>query len=237
MRGPPVIGITAYARDGSPPTFSLPCGYVDCVRRAGATPVVLPPGEETPEALLDLLDGLILAGGGDVAPSAYGGRHHETIYSVCEERDAFEFALARAALRSGDVPMLCICRGLQVLNVVCGGTLHAHLPERFGDHVEHRRPPRLQTNHPVDVEPDSRLAVLLGSRHPSVCSWHHQAIDRIGADLRPVAVAADGVVEAVEHRTHDWCFGVQWHPEMQPEDQAQQRLFAALVDAARRRTR
>jgi putative glutamine amidotransferase len=229
----PVIGISAYARDGKPPAFSLPCGYVDAVRAAGATPVVLPPGETDPEGLLDLVDGLVLAGGGDIAPTAYGGEPHETVYLVCAERDAFEFALARAVLARDDVPVLCICRGMQVLNVVCGGSLHVHLPDRFGDQVPHRLPPRVPAQHDVQVEPGSRLAGILAATDVDACSWHHQAIDRVGDALQPVAWAADGVIEALEHRGHPWCIGVQWHPEMQLAAPTSQRLFAALVAAAR----
>ena len=227
-----VIGISSYARDGQPPAFSLPCGYVDGVRAAGATPLVLPPGEAQPEGLLDLVDALILAGGGDIAPAAYGGEPHETIYSVSEERDEFEFALARAALARRDIPLLCICRGMQVLNVVCGGTLHPHVPERFGDRVPHRLPPRRTSRHPVRIEARSRLASILGTAEVEACSWHHQAIDRIGEGLRPLAWAEDGVIEAVEHSAHPWCIGVQWHPEMQLDEPAQRALFAALVAGA-----
>src|SRR4029077_2150919 len=121
-----------------PPVFSVPCGYVDAVRAAGATPLLLPPGEAGPERLLAVAAGVILAGGGDIAPAAYDGEPHETIYAVSEERDQFEFALARAALSRPDTPLLCICRGMQVLNVVCGGSLHAHVPDRFGERVAHR---------------------------------------------------------------------------------------------------
>jgi putative glutamine amidotransferase len=231
MSRPLVIGISSYARDGQPPAFSLPCGYVDGVRAAGATPLVLPPGEPEPARLLDLVDGLILAGGGDIAPAAYGGEPHETIYKVSEERDQFEFALARAALARPGLPLLCICRGMQVLNVVCGGTLHVHVPKRFGDRVPHRLPPRLASRHSVRLEPSSRVAQMLGATQAEVCSWHHQAIDRLGDDLRPVAWAEDDVIEAVEHAEHPWCIGVQWHPEMQLDEAPQRRLFAALVAA------
>ena len=232
MARPLVIGISSYARDGEPPAFTLPCGYVDGVRAAGATPLVLPPGEPEPERLLDLVDGLILAGGGDIAPAAYSGEPHETIYSVSEERDQFEFTLARAILVHPNMPLLCICRGMQVLNVVCGGTLHAHLPERFGERVAHRLPPRLTSRHAVRIEPQSRVAAMLGADEVEACSWHHQAIDRMGQGLRAVAWAADDVIEAVEHTAHPWCIGVQWHPEMQLDEAPQRGLFAALVTAA-----
>jgi putative glutamine amidotransferase len=229
---PLAIGISCYARVGSPPVFSLPCGYVDAVRAAGATPVILPPGETQPERLLDLVDGLILAGGGDIAPRSYGGKPHETVYEVSEERDEFEFALARAALARTDVPLLCICRGMQVLNVACGGTLHAHVPERFGEKVVHRLPRRLPTRHGVRIAANSRLAEILGVTDAHVCSWHHQAVDAVGSGLRAVAWAADDVIEGVEHATRPWCFGVQWHPEMQLTEPPARRLFGALVQAS-----
>jgi len=229
----PLIGISSYARDGDPPVFGLPCGYVDAVRAAGATPLVLPPGETQPERLLDVVDGLILAGGGDIAPAAYDGEPHETIYSVSEERDQFEFTLVRAVLSHPRTPVLCICRGMQVLNVACGGSLHVHVPERFGERVAHRLPPRRRSQHPVHIETGSRLAQLIAVTEPDVCSWHHQAIDRVGQGLRPVAWADDGVIEAIEHTMHPWCIGVQWHPEMQLGDANQQRLFAGLVAATR----
>lgn len=224
-----VIGITSYARDGQPPAFSVPSGYVDGVRAIGAIPVILPPGEADADRLLDGLDGLLLSGGGDIAPHAYGGRPHESIYSVSEERDAFEFALTRAALAREDFPLLCICRGLQVLNVACGGTLHEHVPERFGDRVPHRRPPRLSAHHGVRIAPDSRLAGLLGVTEVSVCSWHHQAVDRLGNGLRAVAWAEDEVVEAIEHQGHPYCLAVQWHPELELANPVHGTLFSVLL--------
>lgn len=227
-----LIGITSYGRDGQPPAFAVPCGYLDAVRAAGAMPVILAPGETDAARLLDRLDGLLLSGGGDIAPHAYGGRPHETIYAVSEERDAFEFALTRAALARDDFPLLCICRGTQVLNVVCGGTLHEHVPERFGERVPHRRPPRLSAHHSVRIEPASRLAAIVGTTSADVCSWHHQAIDRVGDGLRAVAWAEDGVIEAVEHVRHPHCLGVQWHPELEPGESAHRTLFAVLLGGA-----
>ena len=226
-----LVGVSSYARAGQPPAFSIPTGYVDAVRRAGAVPVILPPGEPEPERLLDTVSALIVSGGGDINPTAYGGQPHETVYAVCEERDAFEFALTRSALADTRLPMLCICRGLQVLNVVCGGTLHVHLPERYGEAVPHRLPPRDTSMHAVRIDPDSRLARILGRTEAEVRSWHHQAIDKLGAGLRAVAWAEDGVIEAVEHVDHPWCIAVQWHPEMQLDDDAQQNIFRALIGA------
>ncbi len=237
MAGRPIIGVTSYGRaDSATPSFSLPCGYVDSLRKAGAIPLVLPPGEDDPAQLLTLVDGLLLAGGGDISPAAYGGAEHETVYSVSEERDQFEFTLARQALHD-EVPLLCICRGLQLLNVVQGGNLHAHVPDTFGDQVPHRQPPRLTVCHPVRIAANSRLAEIVGTTATDVCSWHHQAIDRIGNSLTAVAWAEDGVVEALELAGHPWCMAVQWHPEMQPDDVAAQKLFASFTQAAAARRR
>ena len=225
-----LVGISSYARAGQRVVaFSVPTGYVDAVRAAGGVPIVLPVGEPEPGKFLEMLHALIVSGGGDIDPKAYGGRAHETVYSVCEERDAFEFALTRAALADTRVPMLCICRGLQVLNVVCGGSLHVHLPDAVGQRIDHRLPERQPTAHRVRIDPDSRLAAILGVTECEIVSWHHQAIDRLGEGLRPVAWADDGVVEAVEHVVHPWCIAVQWHPEMQLRDPIQSRLFRALV--------
>lgn len=229
----PVIGISSYHRDGEPSIFAMPCTYVDAVRAAGGVPLVFPPGETHVEHLLDLVGGLVLAGGGDIDPSLYGGDPHDAVYMVCGERDRFEMDLLRAALQRPELPILCICRGSQVLNVVAGGTLHVHLPDHYGDDVAHRLPPRLPTRHPVRLAAATRLTGILGSEEVEVASWHHQAVDRLGADLEAVAWAADGVIEAVEHHSHPWCFGVQWHPEMQRGEPASDRLFAAFIEAVR----
>lgn len=236
MSRPPLIGISSYARDnGEPPSFTLPCGYVDAVRLAGGVPLVLPPGEADPAKLLDVVDALVLAGGGDIAPAAYGANPHATLYSISEERDHFELELTRAALARPEVPLLCICRGLQILNVALGGTLHQHLPDVVGESVLHRLPPRLPGRHPVHIEPTSRVARILGATEVEVCSWHHQSVERLGRGLHSVGWADDDVIEAVELPEHPWCVAVQWHPEMQIDEPTQQKLFAALVGAARER--
>ena len=233
----PVIGISSYDREGDPEVFPIPAGYVDAVRGAGALPVILPPGEASPERFLDVVDGLIVTGGGDLSPAIYGGTWHETVYQVSDERDRFELALTKAALRRHDVALLFICRGIQILNVACGGTLHVHVPDRYGDRVSHRLPPRRPARHPVRIEPDSCLAGILGEIRVEVCSWHHQAIDRLGDGLRAVAWADDGVVEAVEHTGHNWCIGTQWHPEMQLDEAHPAKLFRAFVEAVGREKR
>jgi putative glutamine amidotransferase len=231
----PLIGITTYGRikDGR---FHLPAEYVDAVRRAGGVPVLLAPGEEHVDALLERLDGVVLSGGGDVDPRHYGGAvDHPAIERVDPERDAFELTMARRVVERG-VPTLSICRGCQVLNVALGGTLIEHLPDVVGEELAHRGPPGEGARHAVVVEPSSHLATILSETRTEPVSWHHQAPGNVAAPLEVVAWAADGTVEALEHPEHPWLVGVQWHPEeTAAEDPAQQRLFDALVEAAGRR--
>jgi putative glutamine amidotransferase len=210
----PLIGISSYGRAGERQTFSIPCEYVDVVRTAGGVPMILPPVEcEAPEGL-DAVAGLILPGGGDVDPAHYGGGHHEALYGISEERDRFELALARAALERRDLPILCVCRGMQLLNVALGGDLVLHLPDVYGDRVAHRAPALKPTQHHVRIDPDSRLARILGQTECTVQSIHHQAVGRLGNGLRAVAWAEDGVIEAVESDDHPFVIAVQWHPEL-----------------------
>ena len=236
MNQQPLIGVTTYGRDETN-RFSLPAEYIDAVRRAGGIPILLPPGEPHQARLLDLIDGLILSGGGDIDPSRYRGSHHETIYMLDPERDDSELELTRSLVRS-ERPLLCICRGLQVLNVALGGTLIEHLPDQVGDTVAHRLPPRNPTSHAVQLEPDSHLAAIMGAGEVSGASWHHQALRQVAPGLAVVARAPDGIIEAVEMPAHPWLVGVQWHPELTAAtDPEQQRLFDALIRAAQKAIR
>jgi putative glutamine amidotransferase len=194
MTAAPLIGITTYGRDESN-RFTLPGEYADAVRRAGAVPVLIPPGETQIERLLSTLDGLVLAGGGDINPELYGGTLHETIYNLDSERDKAEMALARLALDSR-IPTFGICRGTQILNVLLGGTLFEHLPDHVGEDVLHRLPPREPTEHAVTLERESRLAEILGAVELRIASWHHQAIRNVAPGLTVVARAPDGTIEA-----------------------------------------
>jgi putative glutamine amidotransferase len=226
----PLIGISSYGRAGERQTFSVPCEYVDAVRMAGGVPLVLPPVEgETPEGL-DAVAGLILPGGGDVDPEHYGGGHHEANYGISQERDRFELALARAAIARPSMPLLCVCRGMQLLNIALGGDLIAHIPDQFGTSVVHRTPQLKPVPHGVRLDPHSRLARLLDGTELTVQSVHHQAVGRLGDGLRAVAWSDDGVIEAVESERHDFVIGVQWHPELDAlSDSRPLRLFEELV--------
>ena len=229
----PLIGISSYGRAGSRLSFSVPCDYVDAVRAAGGIPVILPPIDGDVTEALRAMQGLILSGGGDIDPAEYGQAAHATNYDINPERDRFELALARAALAQGDLPMLCICRGMQVLNVAIGGDLVQHIPDRFGEDLLHRHPERKAIPHVVEMESGCTLAGIACERALTVQSWHHQAVDRVGCGLRAVAWAPDGVVEAVESTTHAFVVGVQWHPEIDArQDRSAQRLFETFVKTA-----
>ena len=229
--GAPLIGLTTYHRNGDH-KFDLPAEYVDAVRRGGGIPVLVPPGESRWEDVLQRLDAVVLTGGGDVSPEAYGGSDHPTLYMVDHERDASELSLARRAVDAG-LPTLGICRGTQVLNVALGGTLVEHLPDVVGEEVSHRAPPREPIHHAVAVEPGSRLADVVGRLEFDCASWHHQSLKDVAPGLDVVAHAPDGTIEAVELVDHPWLIAVQWHPELTAADDAtQQRLFDALAAAA-----
>ncbi|MCC7410465.1 MAG: gamma-glutamyl-gamma-aminobutyrate hydrolase family protein [Gammaproteobacteria bacterium] len=228
----PTIGITTYGRDASN-RFDCPAEYVDAVRRAGGVPMLLPPGEGDWTDVARRLDGLLLTGGGDINPARYGGAAHPSIYAVDDQRDAAECTLMRSAINTG-LPTLAICRGMQILNVVLGGTLHAHVPDAFGEQVRHRVPPREPVQHRVSVQPGSHLASLLEIREFDCASWHHQALDSIAAGLQISAYAPDMLIEAVELSDHPFLVAVQWHPELSAaSDPLQQRLFDHLVATAR----
>lgn len=231
----PVIGITTYGRDERG-RYTLPSEYVAAVARAGAVPVLIPPLPDHAQAYLALVDGIVLAGGGDLDPAHYGGSSHEAIYSVDAGRDALELALARHIVERR-VPTLAICRGMQVLNVALGGTLIEHLPAVVGEQVLHRGPPREPTPHGVTVKAGSRLAAVAGATDFVAMSWHHQALRKLAPGLEVVATAPDGTIEAVELADHPWLIAVQWHPELTAvSDSAQQRLFDALVETTRKST-
>ncbi|MDT5224800.1 MAG: putative glutamine amidotransferase [Mycobacterium sp.] len=232
---PPVVGLTMYreqVRTGvwDIPAAYLPVDYFEGVILAGGVPVLLPPQPVHAGAvnrLLDSLDGLVITGGYDLDPAAYGQQPHPTTDQPRTDRDAWEFALLRAALHRR-LPVLGICRGAQMLNVAFGGTLHQDLPEVLG-HSGHRAGNGVFSRLPVRTVAGTRAAALLGDAADVPC-YHHQAIDKVGEGLVVGAWDADGVVEAVELPGDTFVLAVQWHPEKSLEDL---RLFTALIDAAR----
>ncbi|HEY7597815.1 MAG TPA: gamma-glutamyl-gamma-aminobutyrate hydrolase family protein [Actinophytocola sp.] len=227
----PLIGISAYleqTRFGvwDVPSAVLPRGYLDGVVTAGGTPVLLPPVGAWTADLLSRLDGLVVAGGADIDPAAYGAERRIESGPPRPDRDGSERRLVALALELG-LPLLGVCRGMQMLNVVLGGTLHQHLPDEVGNH-DHLPMPGTFGRVPVKVAAGSRLAGILGEQVDVHCH-HHQSLDRLGDGLVPVAWAGDGTVEGVELPGR-FAIGVQWHPE---EDGPAWQLFAALVGEAK----
>jgi putative glutamine amidotransferase len=221
-----------------PPRREMALGmtYLEAIGRAGAIAIAVPPmpGPAIP-ALLDRVDGVLLSGGPDIHPDAYGAEPHAELGPTEPPLDAFELALARAA-DERDVPILAICRGAQLFNVARGGTLHQHLPDVVGDGVTHRQPGAPgEPVHDVTVAAGSRLAAILGRRHAHVNSFHHQAVDVVGERLEVTARAQDGTVEAFEAVDRGFVVGVQWHAECLVDREEQAALFAALVDACAER--
>ncbi|MBP2705272.1 gamma-glutamyl-gamma-aminobutyrate hydrolase family protein [Microbispora sp. RL4-1S] len=226
----PVIGVTCYVEPAKftvwdMPAALLPYMYVEHIARAAGQPVILPPAGE-PRDLAGRLDGLIVAGGGDVDPARYGAAPAPETGYVRKFRDEAEFGLMTAALESA-LPFLGICRGLQVLNVALGGTLHQHLPDVVG-HPGHSPAPGTFGRLPVRLAPS--LAKIYQGDDLTPAHYHHQAVDRLAGRLEVTARADDGTIEAVEVTGHPFALAVQWHPEADEDGP----LFRALVHAARR---
>lgn len=230
----PIIGITTYvaqARWGAwdQPAALTPLGYVDATLAAGGRPILVPPARDSVAEALALLDALVFVGGPDLDPALYGAEREPQTTDVRPERDAAELALMRGAI-ARRIPMLGICRGMQLLNVVFGGTLHQHLPAVVG-HDGHRTTPGAFDLHDVHTTPGSRTARVLGER-VSVASGHHQGVDRVGEGLLVSARADDDSVEALELPGEHHLVGVLWHPEATSSDN---RLFEELVRVAAKR--
>ncbi len=231
-----LVGITTF---GPRPSnrYELPQGYVDAVTRAGGVAVGLPAQRRPQPEVMNRLDALILIGGEDMDPTLMGDMPQRPFFRLSPERDRAELALVRHTMACG-LPMLGICRGMQVINIALGGRLYLHLPDIYGEHLPHVLPEWGTVPHSVRLKPGSRLAGWLQVEHlQTACSCHHQAISRLGEGLRAVAWAEDGVLEAYEHETYPFLIGVQWHPELNAgEDPLQQRLFDMLVKKARNRS-
>jgi putative glutamine amidotransferase len=215
--------------------FLLDRNYVDAVQAAGGIALMLPPdprADDEPDAWLDVIDGLILAGGADIDPANYGAEPHPQTKGTRPERDAFEIVLARRALER-DIPLLGICRGMQVMNVARGGTLRQHLPDDVG-HEDHRRTPGSfdGADHEVRLTGGSLAARAAGEIDHGTKSHHHQGIHALGDGFVETGWSAlDDLPEAIEDPQRRFALGVQWHPEADPAS----RLIAALVEEAARR--
>jgi putative glutamine amidotransferase len=237
----PLIGVPT-GREKSQRFFGLPLyimnqTYIRVLESLGALPVMIPlqMTAETLHGIFARLDGLFLPGGEDIDPGNYGAERHPQLGAPDKERDRTELLLTRWALETG-MPVLGVCRGIQVINVVCGGTLYQDIHSQRPDLEKHDYfPPsyeRYRITHQVAIEPDSQLAQALGTRH-EVNSMHHQGIDRLGHGLRVVGRAEDGLPEAVEMPPLPFIVGVQWHPEeLAKTDQHSNSLFYHFIRAA-----
>lgn len=207
--------------------------YVDSLRRAGAVPVVIPPQPENAEEIVDSLDGILLAGGDDCDPTAYGEQAHPTVEPMDSRRQGNDLTLARVARQRG-IPTLGICLGVQMMNVAAGGTLIQDIDSELRTDIEHASEPSDRHRHDVLIEDNTRLAQIVGESELNVNSSHHQAIRHVGQGLRVTALAPDGIIEGIEDPSHPFYVGVQWHPEDMATEKSAESLFGAFVDAARR---
>lgn len=213
----PVVAITASIREEKEPRrVRLNAAYLTAVENAGLVPLVVPPlaDPHAADRILAGVDGLVLSGGEDVAPEYFGEKRHPALGAVNQVRDATEIALIAAARRLR-MPVLAICRGIQVLNVECGGNLIQDIRAQRPDALEHdgHGGGRGEALHPVEIEQDSILALATGATRLDVNSLHHQAVDRLGDGLRVTATAPDGIIEGLESTDDWWVLAVQWHPE------------------------
>jgi len=237
----PRIGITSWHRsdpDGLERWEAIRDTYTGAVRAAEGLPIILPIGDDNPAAIRDYLaavDGLLFTGGEDIAPAYYGEPRDERCQEPDRERDLFEISLARAGL-AGNVPMLGICRGLQVLNVAAGGSLYQDIACRPGTARYHAASlaNRGQLIHGVRLVPGTRLHAIMGVVESQVTSTHHQFVKQVAPGFRVGAESAeDGIVEAIEHPGHAFTVAVQWHPERIYNERAEHlAVFRALVNAA-----
>lgn len=231
----PVIGITAHY-DPETRRTELSTDYSRAVEKAGGLPFIIPTLDDDPtqvETVLDHLDALLLTGGVDVNPGQFGENPHSKLGRVSPERDRLELPLTRAAL-ARKLPILGICRGIQVLNVAAGGTLYQDLYSQLKEPFKHyQEAPRWFPSHEVAVDPATRTGSIHGVTTLQVNSFHHQAVNRVAPGFVVTARAADGVIEGIERPEDPFTVGIQWHPEgMWERDSRFLAIFAALVDAA-----
>jgi putative glutamine amidotransferase len=234
----PRIGITL---DSEPaggwskmPWYALRQNYCGAVAAAGGLPLPLPHEPDLAAAYLDGLDGLLVTGGAfDVDPALFGDATKHATVKTKDRRTAFEYAMVKGAI-DRDLPILGICGGEQLLNVVLGGTLHQHVPDAFPGGLAHEQPnSRTEPGHPVEIVPGTQLARIVGKARMDVNSAHHQAVKDVGPGVVVNATAPDGVIEGIELPGKRFCLGVEWHPEydIDPGDRA---IFASFVAAARK---
>lgn len=239
----PLIGITSgLTRNQAGSTLcQVGQAYITAIQNAGGTPIIIPVeiDAQSIENLLARVDGLLFTGGGDIDPLLFNGDPHPRVYGISPERDLLELTLIKRALQV-EKPLLAICRGIQVLNVALGGTLHTHIKDQLPNAMKHDYFPgfpRDKLAHTISLTCGSKLQKILGADDVQVNSLHHQGIARLGKGLSATAYAPDGLVEGVEVEGVNFALGVQWHPECMPEDVKMQGIFSALINASERPSR
>ncbi len=230
----PTIGLNCNleTRDGRP-RLEVWNTYTAAVELAGGVPILLPVTDNAGHVgeQLDLIDGLILIGGDDYDPELYGAEKHASTKLVHPDRQFYDLELARLAIRR-KVPILAICGGHQLVNIVHGGSISQHLPDILDGAEEHSGKPA-QLIHQIEIEPDSMLARIAGTNELAVNSTHHQAVDKVGSGLRIAARSPQGVVEALEPKAESFLLCVQWHPERLAANHPQHlALFEALIETS-----
>lgn len=238
----PIIGITPSPSEdefshGLFHRYALSSNYSEAIEAAGGVPLIIPPQQGNIEEILSVVDGLLLSGGGDIDPQLYGDETvHETTYGIHEGRDELEMALTKAAV-DRDLPTLCICRGIQVLNVALDGALIQDIGDQYNRQIQHRQHElgiaASEPSHEVQVEQDSLLRDVYEEETLQTNSFHHQGLKDVSPELRVVGKAPDGIVESVERPASTWMLGVQWHPEMMFKAHPEHlKPFVGLVKAA-----
>lgn len=242
----PIIGINCsyYTIDGHL-SYKLNYEYVEAIRRAGGIPIILPifQSEKECQYILNKIDGLLLSGGADINPDKWGEKKHPKTNLLHPDKEKSDFMLVKLALKS-DMPILGICYGMQLINVVLGGSLHQHIPDIKGCNKIHSQENQVDNPmHQVEIKDGSGLSKIFGSEakvnhHTKgfgvvVNSFHHQAIKDLGKGLVAIATANDGIIEAIESKNHKFVLGVQWHPERMLEDKKQLKLFEKFVQVTR----
>ena len=228
------IGCDVYCSNGERDRAFAFTTYTEAVRRAGGIPVVVPPQPENAADIVENLDGILLAGGDDCDPAAYGEPRHPTVDPVMDpRRQTNDLSLARAARQRG-IPTLGICLGVQVMNIAAGGSLIQDIHSELDTDIDHASQPSDRHRHDVIVEQGTKLSTILGERELNVNSSHHQAIRNVGGGLRVTAHAPDGIIEGLEDPQHPFYLGVQWHPEDMNGETSASSLFGAFVEAARK---
>lgn len=236
----PLIGVTPSAGDNSlgVRTHNLAADYTQAIERAGGMPVILPLHYQDIDGLIETLDGVVFSGGGDIEAHRFGQENHETAGGFDEERDTFEIQLMEKAF-ARDLPILAICRGVQVMNVQQGGNLHQDIHSNTDSKKEHAQRNQKAGEHDVFdeieiPEGDNPVSQALGAGTKAINSFHHQSLNEVANTLEVVAKSDDGIIEAVYAPNQQFAVGTQWHPErLAAEQPEQQELFNDLVEAAR----